>query len=178
MCGYAKIDNVDPMISVRYATSPGAPASNTFEAGFWSLANRPPAASNVCPQPPDMATTSTVASTSQTSRTSFAMDSRAGARRPLRNVEMDTTASAASSGHSPLTPMTLKTASSASSWTAMYGNVATMPVTATTRPSGREPKRARMNSAEVTNPCACATDQNRVLTRNTSGVVSRAKVMA
>jgi hypothetical protein len=46
-----------------------------------------------------------------------------------------------------------------------------MPTTATTRASGREPNRARVNSAEVTKPWACATDQNRVLTRNTSGAV-------
>ena len=140
-------------------------------AGVASELNRRWAASNVEPQPPDMATTSTAESRSQISRMSLAIDSRAGARSPLRNVEIEITASEASSGHSPLMPMVLNTASSAISCTAMYGIVATMPVIATIRASGREPNRARVNSAEVTKPCACATDQNRVLMRYTSGMV-------
>ena len=66
-----------------------------------------------------MATTSTTERISQTSRMSLAMDSSAGARRPLRNVVIDRMASAISSGHSPVIPTTLNTACSAISCTAM-----------------------------------------------------------
>jgi hypothetical protein len=69
-----------------------------------------------------MATTSTTERTSQTSRMSLAIESRAGARSPLRKVATETTTSEASSGHSALAPpmpTVLNTASSAISCTAM-----------------------------------------------------------
>jgi hypothetical protein len=47
--------------------------------------------------------------------------------------------------------------------------VATMPSTAMPVPSGREPNRARTNSAGVTKPCTWQTDQNRASTTNSIG---------
>lgn len=52
---------------------------------------------------------------------------------------------------------------------AMYGIVATMPVTATSSASIEEPWRARTKSAGVTKPCTWLTDQSRISTRNTIG---------
>jgi hypothetical protein len=51
----------------------------------------------------------------------------------------------------------------------MYGIVATMPVMATIRPSVRDPNRAFTNSAGVTKPCTCDTDQKRASTTNSIG---------
>ena len=47
--------------------------------------------------------------------------------------------------------------------------VATIPVTATSSASPREPNRARTKSAGVTRPCTCATDHSRVSATNPSG---------
>src|SRR5256885_4650550 len=67
------------------------------------------------------------------------------------------------------TCMDLRTASMPTSCSAMYGMVATIPVTATSSAMVEEPDRARTKSAGVTNPCRCETDHSRASTTNTSG---------
>jgi hypothetical protein len=51
----------------------------------------------------------------------------------------------------------------------MYGIVARMPVTAMASARNLEPKRARTNSAGVTNPCTWHTDQKRASTTKSIG---------
>jgi hypothetical protein len=93
------------------------------------------------------------ARTVHSTRASFTMEINAGARRPDTKVYMASSANATASGQAPGSPITRNTASMPMSCSAMYGIVARMPVTAMASPSVREPKRARTNSAGVTNPC-------------------------
>jgi hypothetical protein len=83
----------------------------------------------------------------------------AGARSPDEYVYAASTPKAISSGRSlmnqcvdalPPMPMTSSTAWMPTSWSAMYGIVARMPVTATASPSPFEPKRPRTKSEVVT----------------------------
>ncbi len=69
----------------------------------------------------------------------------------------------------PPTPSTSSTAWMPTSWSAMYGMVARMPVSATARDRPLEPYRPRTKSAVVTYPCTRATDQSRGRKRKTSG---------
>jgi hypothetical protein len=94
---------------------------------------------------------------------------RAGARRPDWYVYAASTTNATISGHAPGTRIVRSTASMPTSCSAMYGIVATMPVTATRRAIVDDPDRARTKSAGVTKPCRCETDHSRQSTRNTSG---------
>ncbi len=55
------------------------------------------------------------------------------------------------------------------SWSAMYGMVATMPVSATATDRVLESNRPRMKSEEVTYPCLWETDHSRGRKRKTSG---------
>ena len=68
-----------------------------------------------------------------------------------------------------MTPIALSTASIPTSCSAMYGIVATIPVSATSSASVGEPERARTKSAGVTKPCTWLTDHSRASTRKTSG---------
>lgn len=61
----------------------------------------------------------------------------------------------------PPTPITSSTAWMPTNWSAMYGMVARMPVTATARDSPLEPNRPRTKSEVVTYPCLCETDHRR-----------------
>ena len=90
---------------------------------------------------------------------SFTNAIRAGARRPDEYVYAASTPKAMSSGRSltnqlvsspPPTPMTSRTAWMPTSWSAMYGIVARMPVTATASDRPFEPKRPRTKSDVVT----------------------------
>ena len=79
------------------------------------------------------------------------------------------TANAMTIGQLPVTPIVLSTASMPTSCRAMYGIVATMPVSATSRAIVDEPKRPRTKSAGVTYPWVWLTDQSRITTRKTIG---------
>jgi hypothetical protein len=79
------------------------------------------------------------------------------------------TANATISGQAPATPIALRIDSMPTSCNAMYGMVATIPVTATSNAMVDEPDRDRTKSAGVTKPCRCDTDHSRARIRNTSG---------
>src|SRR5438034_3896772 len=93
----------------------------------------------------------------------------AGARRPDWYVYAARIAKAMMSAQVGLTCIALSTASMPTSCSAMYGIVATIPVTATSSAMVEEPDRARTKSAGVTKPCRCDTDHRRTRTTNTIG---------
>ncbi len=102
----------------------------------------------------------------------------AGARSPEEYVYAARTPKAISSGRSftnqlvfspPPTPITSSTAWMPTSWSAMYGIVARMPVTATASESPLEPNRPRTKSEVVTYPCRWLTDHRRGRKVKTSG---------
>src|SRR5438105_1764681 len=103
-CGYAKIDSAEPMMMDMYPISPARPPRVTPSTGDGVREYQFEAASNVAPQPPDIATISTADTTTQMSSTSLAIESSAGARRPDRKVLIEIMAIEMTRGQSPRTP--------------------------------------------------------------------------
>ena len=75
------------------------------------------------------------------------------------------------SGRSPWMPIAPSTTWMPTSWSAMYGIVARMPVTATASASAPLSKRPRTKSAAVMYPCLCDTLHRRGITTKTNGYV-------